>query len=71
MAVMTAQALELSTDQTADFSDLQQADSLAVPSISAVAEHGILVGDNGMFKPLTLVSREMAAAVAVRVYAMK
>ncbi len=71
MAVMTAKALKLSADSTtavAHFSDLSGARAASLPYISAVADYGILYGSDGRFMPLAPVTREMAAAVAVRIH---
>jgi hypothetical protein len=69
LAVMTSKALQLSTDApAADFSDLAEAKAGSIPYISAVADYGILYGSDGKYMPLAPVSREMAAAVAVRIY---
>lgn len=68
LAVMTAKALKLEAGTTADFADLAQAEPSAIPYISAVEANGILFGDGGRFMPQAEVSREMAAAVAVRIY---
>jgi hypothetical protein len=69
LAVMTAKALQLTTDKpVAKFSDLGAVKATSVPYITAVADNGILIGNDGRFMPLAPVTREMAAAVAVRIY---
>lgn len=71
MAVMTGKALQLSVESAtavSNFSDISEAKASAVPYISAVANYGILYGSDGKFMPLAPVTREMAAAVAVRIH---
>ena len=71
MAVMTAKALQLSADNTTAvsvFSDISKASAASVPYIPAVIDYGILYGSDGMFMPLAPVTREMAAAIAVRIH---
>jgi hypothetical protein len=71
LAVMTAKALGLSqNNSTISFSDLESAISGdSIPHIAAVTEDGILFGSDGKFMPLDPVTREMAAAVAMRIHA--
>ncbi|MEX1031277.1 MAG: S-layer homology domain-containing protein [Paenibacillaceae bacterium] len=69
LAVMTSKALQFSTgNPVAKFSDLGVAKTTSIPDITAVADNGILYGNDGKFMPLAPVTREMAAAVAVRIY---
>jgi hypothetical protein len=69
LAVITAKALQLSTDNpVAKFSDLGDVKATSLPYITAVADNGILYGNDGKFMPLAPVTREMAAAVAVRIH---
>lgn len=67
MAVWTAKALGLEVPETHSIQDSDQATASAFPYIAAVAEHEIIVGYNHYFRPNDPVTREAAAAVAVRI----
>lgn len=68
MAVMIARALKLDTaaGQTLSFSDEKQISAYALAAVRTVADLGIMSGANGAFAPKQVVTREMAAVVAVR-----
>lgn len=72
MAVMLANALKL--DTTADaaaIKDAGKASKQAQGAIAAVYGAGLMTGSNGYFDPQGLVTREMAAVVAIRAYALR
>lgn len=68
MAVMTARALQLQSGQQLTFADADDISAAARPYVSALLEAGIMVGDGDKFRPSDVVTREAAAAVAVRSY---
>lgn len=73
MALVLARAFRLdaaaAADESEPFADLGDAYELAVPSIRAVQANGFMEGaGQGRFLPADPVTREMAAAVIVRVY---
>jgi hypothetical protein len=72
MALVIARAFKLSTGsagQSSKFSDLNEASEQGASAIHAVSEHGYMEGDDlGKFHPISPVTREMAAAVMVRIY---
>ncbi|MGI6485660.1 MAG: S-layer homology domain-containing protein [Tepidanaerobacteraceae bacterium] len=68
MAVMLQRALSYQASSDVCVNDIIEASVWAVPSIYAVMENGLMIGDNGYFFPKQNVTREMAAAVVVRVY---
>jgi len=68
MAVMFQRALALNTQEDIAVKDIQEVSSWALPAIKAVMANQIMMGDNGVFSPKQKVTREMAAAVIVRVY---
>ena len=71
MAVMISRAFKLETGTAAPvkagtFTDEGLISSYALSAVHAVADRGYMTGFNGAFDPAAEVSREMAAAVAVR-----
>ena len=72
MAVMTARAFNLGEKASGSrINDLDIASEWARQAIEAVYDNGIMMGESNMFNPKGYVSREMAAAVGVRLYNMK
>jgi len=72
MAVMISRAFSLKGNSlNSKVTDLDSASEWARQSIEIVNDKGIMQGDNFLFSPKDLVTREMAAAVAVRLYEMK
>ncbi|NLC62911.1 MAG: hypothetical protein GX759_02380 [Thermoanaerobacterales bacterium] len=65
---MLQRALSYQASSDVCVNDIIEASVWAVPSIYAVMENGLMIGDNGYFFPKQYVTREMAAAVVVRVY---
>ncbi|WP_409344479.1 S-layer homology domain-containing protein [Paenibacillus sp. MBLB4367] len=66
MAVMLARAYGLTASSSSQtFEDQAEIADYALPFVRAVYERGIMVGDNGYFRPGSKVTREMAAVVAV------
>lgn len=69
IGVWVAKALQLQAESSKGLiRDLEQADDASRSFIRAVFEHGIIVGNNGYYRPLDPVTREEAALVAVRIY---
>lgn len=69
MAVMTARGFALDNKAAGSrIYDLDIASEWARQAIESVYNNGIMMGDNNMFNPKGYVSREMAAAIAVRLY---
>ncbi|WP_165452710.1 S-layer homology domain-containing protein [Paenibacillus thalictri] len=73
MAIVLARAFNLkAAGDGSQFKDISQAYDRAELAISAVQEFGFMEGDEqGNFQPNAGMTREMAAAVAVRVYEKK
>ena len=68
MAVMLDRTLKLETEiEEQEIKDIDKASDWAVNSIKLMSQLGIMTGDNGKFKPSEKVTREMAAAIIVRV----
>ncbi len=72
-AMMLAKALELQTESgeklqadSVNIKDLHLASVEAIPYITAVFKGGLMVGSSGNFAPKGLVTREMAAVVAIK-----
>lgn len=72
MALMLGRALQLNpsgAQPASAFTDLYEAYPAAVPMIQEIAVQGYMIGDGlGKFNPQAEVTREMAAAAAVRAY---
>ncbi|CAG7655796.1 S-layer homology domain-containing protein [Paenibacillus allorhizosphaerae] len=72
MALVLSRAFrmpETAAGKSDPFTDLNEAYEMAVPAIRSVFESGYMEGDDqGRFQPAATVTREMAAAVMVRVY---
>ncbi|MFD2671085.1 S-layer homology domain-containing protein [Marinicrinis sediminis] len=67
MATWIAKALKLESTRTAsDYTDLTGIDAAYVPYIETVAENGYIIGYQDSFMPQMSVTREMAAAVILR-----
>lgn len=70
MAVMIVRALKLDEASaaagTGKFTDEEQISAYALTAVRTVTGLGIMSGTGGEFAPATAVTREMAAAVAVR-----
>lgn len=68
MAVMITRALALDTVvKGEEIKDIDEAHDWAVYSIKLMSQLGIMTGADGKFKPSEKVTREMAAAIIVRV----
>ncbi|MFB5677533.1 S-layer homology domain-containing protein [Paenibacillus terreus] len=66
MAVMLARAFNLdASTSVASFKDQSRISGYALPSVRAVYDNGLMVGNSGNFDPASKVTREMAAVVAV------
>ncbi|HEY0828088.1 MAG TPA: S-layer homology domain-containing protein [Bacilli bacterium] len=72
-AMMLAKALQLQTESgeklqadSANIKDLNLASGAAIPYITAVFKSGLMIGSNGNFMPRGLVTREMAAVMAIK-----
>lgn len=69
MAVMITRALTLDTVvEGEEIKDIDEAHDWAVYSIKLMSQLGIMTGVDGKFKPSEKVTREMAAAIIVRVF---
>lgn len=69
MAVMATRGFALDEKAASSrINDLDIASEWARQAIETVCNNGIMMGDNNMFNPKGYVSREMAAAVGVRLY---
>ncbi|AKG37543.1 hypothetical protein VK70_01705 [Paenibacillus durus ATCC 35681] len=66
MAVMIARAYKLAPSSKASFKDGAVIGNYAVDAVNAVTEKGYMTGFAGSFDPSGVVTREMAAVVAVR-----
>ncbi|WP_025689636.1 DUF4430 domain-containing protein, partial [Paenibacillus zanthoxyli] len=66
MAVMIARAYKLSPSSRASFKDGAAIGNYALDAVNAVTEKGYMTGFGGSFDPSGVVTREMAAVVAVR-----
>ncbi|MHC0039056.1 DUF4073 domain-containing protein [Pseudoneobacillus sp. C159] len=68
MALMIGRALELKeTTNTITFLDQNKISTEALPYVQALAQQGIIKGNNNHFNPQGLVTREMIATIIARV----
>jgi hypothetical protein len=68
MAAMLHRALAFEASEDVAVKDIHEASKWAVPSIKAVMKNRIMLGYNDIFSPKQMVTREMAAAVIVRIF---
>ncbi|MDW7672088.1 MAG: S-layer homology domain-containing protein [Bacillota bacterium] len=69
MAVVLAKALELTAaNELAQPADLEEAAEWAKEPVGLVYQHRLMVGDGQRFMPRSVVTREMAAVIMVKLY---
>ncbi len=68
MAAMFHRALSFEASEDVTVKDIHEASEWAVPSIKAMVKNQIMIGYDDIFSPKQMVTREMAAAIIVRIF---